>query len=50
MELAQLLSTAGGVAITVAQIETDIEAGAPCNADGTLHLVHYTAWLVAQAD
>ena len=23
----------------------DIEAGAPLNADGTMHLVHYAAWL-----
>ncbi len=23
----------------------DIEAGAPLNADGTMHLVHYAAWV-----
>ena len=26
-------------------IEEDVRAGAPTNADGTLNLVHYTAWL-----
>ena len=29
-------------------IEADIEAGAPTNADGTINLVHYAAWLNAQ--
>ena len=49
-DLAKLLSKAGGVAISEEQIAADLEAGAPTNSDGTLHLVHYTAWLVAQAD
>ena len=26
-------------------LEEDVEAGAPQNADGTLNLVHYAAWL-----
>ncbi len=26
-------------------IEADLEAGAPRNADGTINLVHYAAWL-----
>jgi len=26
-------------------LEADIEAGAPTNADGTVNLVHYGAWL-----
>lgn len=49
-QLATLLSRAGGQPITGPQIRSDIDAGAPSNADGTLHLVHYTAWLAAQAD
>jgi len=32
--------------ITEAMLRADVEAGAPTNADGTLHLVHYAAWLV----
>ncbi|MCK4283687.1 MAG: hypothetical protein KAX44_05170, partial [Candidatus Brocadiae bacterium] len=26
-------------------VEEDLAAGAPANADGTLNLVHYAAWL-----
>jgi hypothetical protein len=26
-------------------VRSDIDAGAPTNADGTLNLVHYAAWL-----
>jgi len=26
-------------------LHADIEAGAPTNADGTINLVHYAAWL-----
>ena len=29
-------------------IELDIAEGAPTNADGTLNLVHYAAWLVKE--
>ena len=29
-------------------LEADIAAGAPVNADGTLNLVHYAAWLVKE--
>ena len=28
-----------------AWLEADLEAGAPRNADGTVNLVHYAAWL-----
>lgn len=47
-DLAKLLTKAGGVTVTEARIRQDIDAGAPANADGTLHVVHYAAWLVAQ--
>ena len=47
-DLAKLLSKAGGVAVSAETIQADLEAGAPQNADGTIHLIHYTAWLVAQ--
>jgi hypothetical protein len=29
-------------------IEADVAAGAPTNADGTINLVHYAAWLNAE--
>lgn len=47
-DLARLLGAAGGKAIDVEKIEADVSAGAPTNGDGTINLVHYTAWLVKQ--
>jgi hypothetical protein len=29
-------------------LRADIDAGAPANADGTINLVHYAAWLVKE--
>ncbi len=43
---ARLLARVGGRSITEAMIERDIEDGAPTNADGTINLVHFAAWLV----
>jgi hypothetical protein len=34
--------------VTEAVLRDDIEAGAPTNADGTLNLVHYAAWLIRE--
>jgi hypothetical protein len=47
-DAARLLSTAGGKPITVPMLEADLAAGAPANADGTINLVHYAAWLVRE--
>jgi hypothetical protein len=47
-DLARLLSAAGGARIEVEQIQADIDAGAPTNADGTVNLVHYAAYLVRE--
>ena len=47
--LARLLSAAGGQRITIEMIEADLATGAPTNPDGTIHLVHYAAWLVGQS-
>jgi len=46
--VARILSAAGGRQITEAMIRADLEAGAPANPDGTINLVHYTAWLVKE--
>jgi hypothetical protein len=46
-ELASALSKAGAQ-ITEEQVKQDLAEGAPTNADGTLHLVHYAAWLAGQ--
>ena len=44
-DAAQLLSKAGARQIRVEQIEADVAAGTPTNADGTINLVTYAAWL-----
>lgn len=46
-DLARVLSQAGEP-VTTQQIEQDLADGAPANKDGTIHLVHYAAWLVTQ--
>ena len=47
-DAAKLLTKAGGVRVSEAQIRKDIESEAPTNADGTINLVHYAAWLVRE--
>lgn len=47
-DAAQLLSRAGGQAITEPMLRADLSAGAPANADGTINLVHLAAWLVKE--
>ena len=47
-QAARILAAAGQRRITEAMVKADIEAGAPTNADGTINLVHYAAWLARQ--
>jgi hypothetical protein len=47
-DAARVFSAAAGATIDVAMLEADIAAGAPANADGTLNVVHYAAWLVRE--
>lgn len=47
-DAAKLLSKTGGTPVSVEMLEADLVAGAPTNADGTLNLVHYAAWLVRE--
>lgn len=47
-DAARLLSAAGGQRITAEMIAADVAAGAPTNADGTINLVHYAAWLTRE--
>jgi len=47
-DAARLLSAVGGQAVRVEMLEADVAAGAPTNANGTLNLVHYAAWLVRE--
>ena len=46
--LVQILHKAGSRLITEEQLQTDLENGAPKNADGTINLVTYAAWLSRQ--
>lgn len=47
-QAAKLLSAAAKIRIPVEQIAEDLEIGAPRNADGTISLVHYAAWMVKE--
>ena len=44
-ELARLLTNSGAGGTGEDQVRSDLAAGAPVNPDGTLNLIHYTAWL-----
>jgi len=48
-QTAKILAAAGQRRITEVMVKADIEAGAPTNADGTINLVHYAAWLAREA-
>ncbi len=47
-QAAKLLSAAAKIRVPTEQIAADLEAGAPQNADGTINLVHYGAWIVKE--
>jgi hypothetical protein len=44
----RLLARVGAPSIAEAMLRDDVAAGAPTNADGTINLVHYAAWLVKE--
>jgi hypothetical protein len=47
-DAARVLTRLGGKPVTDAMLRADIDAGAPTNANGTINLVHYAAWLVKE--
>ena len=47
-DAARVLTRLGGKPVTEAMLRVDIDAGAPTNADGSVNLVHYAAWLVKE--
>jgi hypothetical protein len=47
-DAAHVLSKAGGAKVTEEMLQAHVAAGAPTNADGTINLVHYAAWLVRE--
>ncbi len=44
----RMLSKVGGQSITESMLQDDLAMGAPTNANGTINLVHYAAWLVQE--
>ena len=48
-DLARILTASGWKPVTVEMLRDDIDDGAPTNADGTLNLVQYVAWLVRES-
>lgn len=49
-DLVRLLEASGSEGVTMVEIQSDIAAGCPVNGDGTINLIHYTAWLVSRSD
>ncbi len=47
-DAAKVLSAAGGQRVTIEVLQEDVAAGAPTNADGTINLLNYAAWLNAK--
>ncbi|MFO0826723.1 MAG: hypothetical protein U0572_01130 [Phycisphaerales bacterium] len=47
-DVVRLLRASGSRHASADRVRADIDAGAPTNADGTVHLVHYGAWLARQ--
>ena len=47
-DASRLLTKAGGRPVTEEMLQADLGAGSPENADGTINLVHYAAWLVKE--
>jgi hypothetical protein len=47
-DAAKVLSVTGGQRVTIYMLQEDVVAGAPTNADGSINLLHYAAWLNAK--
>jgi hypothetical protein len=47
-DAARVLTRLGGKPVTEAMLRADIEAGAPTNADGSINLVRFAAWLLKE--
>jgi len=49
-DLARLLTAAGGRHVTAETVRRHLDRGAPADADGRLHLLHYAAWLARELE
>ena len=47
-DAARVLSASGWKPVTVEMIRDDIDDGAPVNADGTINVILYAAWIVRE--
>jgi hypothetical protein len=47
-DLARILTATGLRTATVEMLQANLDEGAPQNADGTVNLVQYAAWLVKE--
>ena len=47
-DLAKLVSKASSKPLTVETLNRHIANGAPVNEDGTINIIHYTAWLTRE--
>ena len=47
-ELVLAMRRAGSRTISLERLEADIAAGAPVNADGTVNILKYIAWIVKE--
>lgn len=47
-DMARLLRASGSKHASEHAVRADVDAGAPTNADGTMNMVHYAAWLARQ--
>jgi hypothetical protein len=50
VDAARLLTKVADQPVTADMLRADIDAGAPANADGTINLVNYAAWLVREME
>ena len=47
-DLVRALQAAGSRTATVEPVNADVAAGAPANADGTMDILAYAAWILKQ--
>ncbi len=47
-DAARVLSASGTETVTEEMLRSDVDAGAPTNADGTINLVAFAAWIVKE--
>ena len=48
--LVEVLRRSGSRTISMERLEADIAAGAPVNADGTVDVVKYAAWILKETE